>query len=91
MTWKDVARDPWRQAEARLVEHEELRARHQGTAERQHLSLAAGQRVRELRAALLQAGEACVDRRQIVLCLAVAQQPGKGAEPQIVFDRHFAK
>ena len=41
--------------------------------------------------AFLQAREACVDRRQIVLYLAVAPRPGKGAEPQIVLDRHVAK
>src|SRR5258708_4641619 len=45
-----------REAERRLVEHQELRLRHERAADREHLLLAAGERAREPRDALLEAG-----------------------------------
>ena len=54
---KDVAHDQRRQPEARLVEHQQARRGHQRPAQRQHLPLAARERVGTLRAAFGQARE----------------------------------
>src|SRR6185503_12060251 len=46
-----------RKAEERLVDHQKLRPRHQAARDGHHLLLAAGERMRELRAARLEQGE----------------------------------
>ena len=51
-----------RQALRRLVHQEHARVRHQGPADGEHLLLAAGERARDLAAALADAGEERVDR-----------------------------
>ena len=48
---EDLLHDQRRQAEARLVEHQQARRRHQRAAQREHLALAARQRVGALRCA----------------------------------------
>src|SRR5205823_14949514 len=53
----DLLHHAWREAEERLVHHEKLWPRHQAARDRDHLLLAAGKRVRELRAA-------CPEERQ---------------------------
>src|SRR3954465_14117309 len=59
----DFLHHPRREAEKRLVDHQELRPRHQAARDRHHLLLAAGEGVRELRATLPEQGkkafEAC--------------------------------
>src|SRR6202022_4504436 len=55
--------DRGREAEARLIEHQELGVAHEGTAKRQHLPLAPGQRPGRLSASL---GEAREDRKDAV-------------------------
>src|SRR5215207_3309415 len=57
----DLGPDERRQALRRLVEDEELRVRHQGPADRQHLLLAAGELRAEVVAALLEPREELVD------------------------------
>src|SRR4051812_33576947 len=54
---EDLAHDQRSEAEARLVEQEKPRPRHQRTAERPHLAFAAGQRARELAATFGEAPE----------------------------------
>src|SRR6185295_8816498 len=47
----DLLHHPWREPEERLVDHQELRLRHQAARDGHHLLLAARKGVRELRAA----------------------------------------
>src|SRR3989442_8821200 len=55
------------ESERRLVEHEKLRMGHEGSTDREHLLLAAGERARELLRALLETGEEVVDPSDVVL------------------------
>src|SRR5262245_60291880 len=59
---KDLADDKRRETEARLVEKQEPRLRHQRAAEREHLPLAARERPRQLIAPLGEARKALEDR-----------------------------
>src|SRR5579872_6268960 len=54
---EDLARDQRRETKRRFVEEEQARAAHQGTADRQHLLFAAGQRAAALGQPLLQSRE----------------------------------
>jgi hypothetical protein len=54
---EDLLHHQRRQAQAGLVEHQQLGLRHQRAAHRQHLALAARQRAGQLRAPFLQARE----------------------------------
>src|SRR6185369_3678014 len=58
---EDVADDERREAEARLVEHQEPGLAHQRAADREHLPLASGERPGELRTALFEAREELED------------------------------
>src|SRR3954449_9178808 len=69
----DLGPDERRQALRRLVEDEELRVRHQGPADREHLLLAAGELRAEVVAALLQPREQLVDALE-----RPARRPGAG-------------
>ena len=89
---QDLAHDQRRQAQRRLVEHQQARLGHEGAANRQHLPLAARERERHLRAALLQArkdGKDFLHARGLV-ALTLAPAP-KAAQQQVVFDRHLAE
>src|SRR3954452_1421070 len=54
---EDLAHDDRRKSERGLIQQKEARARHQGTGDRQHLLLAAGERAAALMQPLLQARE----------------------------------
>ena len=77
--------------EARLVEQQQPRLRHQRAAERQHLAFAAGQRLRLLLAALGEARETMIDLLQALFHVGPVAAPAIGAEHQIVDDRHVAE
>src|SRR5947208_4548696 len=75
------------QAQRRLVQHQEARARHERAADRAHLLLAAGERARELR---LPVGQRREERQDVVegpLALG-ARAPRVGAEQQVLGDAH---
>ena len=81
---EDLAHDQRREPEARLVEHQQARRRHQRAAQREHLALAAGQRAGQLRAALGQARKARVDRVAASASARRAAALREGAEQQVV-------
>ena len=79
----------WRKPERRLVEHQNLGARHQAAGDRQHLLLAAGEEAGALPLPLLERGEA-IEQRVDHLRL-VGGGARIGAEPQIVDHAQFRK
>jgi diguanylate cyclase (GGDEF)-like protein len=89
---EDFLDDQRRQAEAGLVEHQQLGLGHQGAAHGQHLALAAGQRAGQLGAALFEAREELEDfvHRFHVVAVAAAVAV-EGAEQQVVLDAHFGE
>ncbi len=62
---EDLARDDGREAERRLVEHQQSRPRQERAREREHLLLAARQRPRLLVSPLLEPGEVAEHRREV--------------------------
>src|SRR5215469_15678485 len=76
-----------RQAHRRLVHQQQPRAGHQGPAHRDHLLLAAGQRARELVAALEQAREQCVHPLEVVIQFLAAAK--HRAKLEVLPDRHL--
>src|SRR5207245_4827603 len=62
---EDRLNEDRREAEGRLVEHEELRVRHERTSDREHLLLAAGKGPRELLLALLEPWKQIVHARPV--------------------------
>ena len=78
-----------RQSQARLVQQQQPRLCHQGTAERQHLPLSAGERPRLLAPALGEARKTVVDLPQALIGAVASARIG--AEQQIVRDRHVAE
>ena len=90
MNSKICLRDDRREPERRLVEHDHARAEHQGAAEKQHLLLPAGERLRELRAALLQDREHLEDFVDALLD-GVAVLQDVAAHPHVLGDRHVGE
>jgi DNA-binding transcriptional LysR family regulator len=78
---EDLAHDQRGQAQARLVEHQQLGLGHQGAAHRQHLPLAAGQRAGQAGAALLEAREGGEDLLHGLALVAVAVRDSAGRRP----------
>ena len=58
---KDLIHQQRREAHGRLIQHQQLRMAHQGTAHGQHLLLAAGQSAGNLTVSFLQAGKEGID------------------------------
>ena len=89
MMLKISAHDERRETEARLVEQQQSRLRHQRPAQRQHLSLAARQRSGQLRATLGKPRKALIDvvarTRNGAVAGAIAL---KRAKLQVVRHRH---
>src|SRR3982074_818071 len=88
---EDLAHDQRGEAEARLVEQEEPRLRHQRAAERQHLAFAAGQRAGELAATFGEAWKARIDVMQVASDGGTVAPARVGAEDEVVLDRHLGE
>src|SRR5580704_17809673 len=78
------------EAGGRLVHEQELWARHEGTTDRAHLLLAAGERASELAAPLLETREEIEDPVQS-LGEARPRRRDEGADAQVLLDREFRK
>ena len=87
---EDLAHDQRREAERRLVEHQQPRPRHQRAAEREHLALAAGQRARELARAARAGAESARRPRRASHRIAARRRRGvaERAEREVVRDAH---
>ena len=70
---EDLAHDQRREPEARLVEHQQPRLRHQRAAERQHLPLAARQRAAQAAAAARRGAGSARRRRRRSRCTAAGR------------------
>ena len=88
---EDLLHHHRREAEARLVQHEEARPRHEPAADRAHLLLAAGQRARELARAL---GEPREEREHALERLAAPRarvarrrRPARGSRARSWWER----
>ena len=84
--------DQGRQAQRGFIEHQQPWLGHQGTANGQHLPLAARERGGHLRSALFQAREdgKHLLHASVLVALALAPQR-EAAQQQVVFHRHLAK
>ena len=87
---EDFARDQRRQPQARLVQHQKLRLRHQRATDGEHLPLTARERAGMLPTALAQLREAV---EHIVNGAADIARPAAavGAKQQVVGDGHFGE
>src|SRR6266542_714659 len=83
---EDFAHEQRREAERRLVEEDELRARHERAADREHLLLAAGEVAGEPLAALSQAREV-VEHHLPVALEARPVVPGEPTHRDVLVDR----
>ena len=89
---KNLAHHQRSQAQAGFIQHQQAGARHQRTAHRQHLPLAARKRSGQLQPPLFQARKQVIHIGQPVAPLGVAQPHlTKAAEHQVVFYRHAAE
>ena len=86
---KDLLNEDRSEAHGRLVEHQELRLRHERSAHGEHLLLAAGERTGDLLAALFEAREALVDVRNARFNGGV--RLGVSAHFEVILDRHLQK
>src|SRR5712664_1485125 len=87
---QDRVHDARHDAEARLVEHQEARPRHERARDRQHLALAAGERARALVNALAQHREEAEDALEHLLA-ALRVAVAEGAEAQVLGHREAAE
>src|SRR5258705_8900967 len=87
---QDRVHDARHDAEARLVEHQEARPRHERARDRQHLALAAGERARALVDALAQHREEAEDPLEHLLA-ALRVAVAEGAEAQVLGHREAAE
>jgi hypothetical protein len=83
---EDLLHHHRRQAQRRLVEHQEARARHQGAADGEHLLLPARHRARGLARALAQDGEELEHAREALLAVRPGP-PRVRAQLEILPDR----
>ena len=88
---EDFTHNQRREAKAWLVEQQEARLGHQRAAERQHLTLAAGQRAGKLIASFGKTRKACVDILQIALYGGTVAPARISAEDKVVLDRHLGE
>ncbi len=79
-----------RKPHRRLVEHQELRPRHQRASDAQHLLLSAAERTCELPAPLGEHGRERVDSLQALTGVGACVPP-IGAKQKIIFDRQAAE
>ena len=83
---EDLPHDDGREAERRLVEHEETRPAHERAGDRQHLLLAARKRAAALCKALLEPGKELCHTRQVLL--EMSRAINLGAHLEIFQHRH---
>ena len=86
---KDLLNEDRSEAHGRLVEHQELRLRHERSAHGEHLLLAARERTGDLLAALFETREALVDVRNARFNGGV--RLGVSAHFKVILDRHLQK
>src|SRR5204862_326645 len=87
---QDGVHEPRHDAEARLVEHEEPRARHEGAGDREHLPLAAREGPRALAGPLAEHGEERVDALEHLPPVG-RLRVGERAERQVLADGQAAE
>ena len=88
---QDLPHHDRRKPEARLIEQQKPRLRHQRAAERQHLPLAARQCLRLLPPALVEPGKTRIDLLQALLHIGSVTATRVAAQQKVVGNRHVAE